>query len=197
MVAKFTNPLEKIKIASPCAANWDEMIGNNRQRFCGECKLTVYNLSGMSRREAENLLVKSEGRLCARFFRRADGTILTADCPVGWQKVKLRMTKIWTALASVIFTALGGIGINSFVNRLAEIDPVTLGATTKTALTEIENQSQTKIVLAPDELGEVVLEPKTERFVMVGRVEYEELSPADAEPAKNDRRISGTFIIDP
>jgi hypothetical protein len=37
-----TNPLDKIKIASPCGANWDEMYGSERKRFCAECKLNVY-----------------------------------------------------------------------------------------------------------------------------------------------------------
>ena len=76
-MAKFTNPLDSIKVASPCSADWDAMIGNNRQRHCGDCKLDVYNLSGMTKRDAENLIMNSEGRLCARFFRRADGTVTT------------------------------------------------------------------------------------------------------------------------
>ena len=67
----FTNPLDNIHIASPCPANWDEMFGDGRKRHCGECKLNVYNLSDMTRREAEDLLINSEGRLCVRFFRRA------------------------------------------------------------------------------------------------------------------------------
>ena len=54
---KFTNPLSNIKIASPCSQDWNEMIGTERKRFCGECKLNVYNLSGMSEQEAENLLM--------------------------------------------------------------------------------------------------------------------------------------------
>jgi len=56
-MSKFTNPLNNIKIASPCSQNWNEMIGTERERYCGECKLNVYNLSGMSRIEAENLLL--------------------------------------------------------------------------------------------------------------------------------------------
>ena len=75
MTAKFTNPLDSIKIASPCSADWGSMVGDNRQRHCGECKLNVYNLSGMSKKDAENLILNSEGRLCARFYRRKDGTI--------------------------------------------------------------------------------------------------------------------------
>ena len=87
-MAKFTNSLNNIKIASPCSQDWNAMIGTERKRYCGDCKLNVYNLSGMSRTEAENLITNSEGRLCVRFFRRADGSVLTQDCPVGWRAVK-------------------------------------------------------------------------------------------------------------
>ena len=106
---KFTNPLDSIHIASPCSANWNEMYGNERKRFCGDCKLNVYNLSDMTRQEAENLLLASEGRLCVRFFRRADGTVLTKNCPVGWQAVKHRTSRIATALFSVITAFISGI----------------------------------------------------------------------------------------
>ncbi len=57
----FTNPLNNIRIASPCSANWNEMYGNDRKRFCGDCKLNVYNLSDMTRQEAENLLMNLRG----------------------------------------------------------------------------------------------------------------------------------------
>ncbi len=113
-MTKFTNPLSNIKIASPCSADWDEMMGNERRRFCGDCKLNVYNLSGMSQREAENLLLNSEGRLCLRFYKRADGTILTKDCPVGWQAIRQRVSKMATAFASLVFAALSGIGLANY-----------------------------------------------------------------------------------
>ena len=110
-MSSFTNPLNSIKIASPCSADWNAMIGNERQRYCGQCKLNVYNLSGMTQKQAEDLIMNSEGRLCARFYRREDGTILTKDCPVGWAAAKKRMSRIWTAVASVLIAALSGIGI--------------------------------------------------------------------------------------
>ncbi len=116
-MSKFTNPLNNIKIASPCSQDWAEMIGTERKRFCGECKLNVYNLSGMSQEEAENLLMNSEGRLCVRFFKRADGTVLTKDCPVGWQAIKRRVSKTTTAFASLFFAALSGIGLANYFTR--------------------------------------------------------------------------------
>ena len=59
------------------------MFGDDRVRFCSSCKLNVYNLSGMTRREAERLVYLTEGSLCVRFYRRKDGTLLTEDCPIG------------------------------------------------------------------------------------------------------------------
>lgn len=104
-----TSPLNNIKIASPCSANWDEMLGDNRKRFCGECKLNVYNLSGMTKEEAENLLIETEGRLCVRFYKRSDGTILTQDCPVGWARIKKNLSRAATAVFSLIVGLFAGI----------------------------------------------------------------------------------------
>jgi hypothetical protein len=89
------------------------MIGTDRKRFCGQCKLNVYNLSGMTMFEAEELLTQSEGRLCVRYYRRSDGTILTKDCPVGWAKVKERVSRIATATFSLLMTLFAGVGIMS------------------------------------------------------------------------------------
>ena len=115
---KFTNPLDKIRIASPCAADWNEMHGDARKRFCGECKRNVYNLSSMTKQEAENLLISSEGRLCVRFYRRTDGTILTRNCPVGWAKVKQRVSRIATATFSLVIGFFGGLWSFNLVGNL-------------------------------------------------------------------------------
>jgi hypothetical protein len=82
--------LDGVRIASPCKANWNDMAGDERVRFCGKCEKNVYNLSAMSRSEAEELLREKEGKLCARIFRRADGTVMTTDCPVGVRAKRVR-----------------------------------------------------------------------------------------------------------
>ncbi|MEQ1922013.1 MAG: hypothetical protein ABL952_05855 [Pyrinomonadaceae bacterium] len=102
---KFDSPLNSIQIASPCSADWNEMYGDDRKRHCGDCKLNVYNLSGMTKDEAEALVMNAEGRLCVRFYRREDGSILTQDCPVGWAKVKQR-TRLYAAAAASLIMAL-------------------------------------------------------------------------------------------
>jgi hypothetical protein len=99
--------LEQIQVASPCQAAWDAMTGDNHARFCGQCQKHVYNLSGMTRADAEALVNRTEGRMCVRFFRRADGTVLTQDCPVGLRAVRKRMLIWGGAAAAILFAFLG------------------------------------------------------------------------------------------
>jgi len=82
--------LDQFKIASPCSADWEQMEGNDRVRFCAECQKNVFNLSAMTRRDAEAQLKQTNGNLCARLYRRADGKVLTEDCPVG---LRLKITR--------------------------------------------------------------------------------------------------------
>jgi hypothetical protein len=106
---KFSNPLDKIKIASPCDASWNEMRGSERQRYCAMCRLNVYNLSGMTREEAESLIINAEGQVCLRIHRRADGTVMTKDCPVGWARIKRKVSRTATAVFSLVAGFFGGI----------------------------------------------------------------------------------------
>ena len=108
-MSKFTNPLANVKIASLCPANWSEIYGDERKRFCSECKLNVYNLSEMTQSEAENFVINAEGRVCVKFYRRADGTILTKDCPLGWQAFKRRVSQTAKAFTSICAGILGGV----------------------------------------------------------------------------------------
>lgn len=111
------SPLNNIKIASPCSADWNAMAGDEKKRFCGDCKLNVYNLSGMSKAEAEKLIIEQEGRLCVRFYRRNDGTVLTQDCPVGWAKVKRNISRAATATISLIIGLFAGLVAFSYSRK--------------------------------------------------------------------------------
>jgi hypothetical protein len=81
--------LESLQIASPCDAAWSDMKGDERVRFCGSCEKNVYDLSKMTRAEAERLLAEKESP-CVRLYRRRDGTVLTSDCPVGRKRKRLK-----------------------------------------------------------------------------------------------------------
>lgn len=166
-MSKFTNPLDNIKIASPCSMDWDAMIGVGRKRYCGECKLNVYNLSGMTRREAESLLMNSEGRLCVRFYRRQDGSILTQDCPVGWQAVKQRLSRVATAFVSLVFAALSGIGLANYFAK-SETENHTVGMIAP----KIENPTTGRI--AVDEDFDTNVEEKP--IVIMGGISKEEFT---------------------
>lgn len=106
---ELKNALDKIKIASPCGASWSEMIGDDRKRHCAECKLNVYNLSAMTKTEAESFLINSEGRVCLRIYRRADGTVITRDCPVGLAKLKKKISRAATAVFTMLATFFAGV----------------------------------------------------------------------------------------
>src|SRR5262245_42990031 len=77
--------LDQITVAAPCPVSWDAMRGDDRVRYCGRCRQDVYNLSEMTAEEAVQLIEATQGRLCVQLFRRRDGTLITADCPVGWR----------------------------------------------------------------------------------------------------------------
>jgi TonB family protein len=119
-------PLDNIDVAAPCTAEWRFMHGNDRVRFCGQCNLNVYNLSAMTREEAEDLIRKTEGRLCVRFYRRIDGTVLTQNCPVGLRAAKERVLRVYTALAAALFAFLFNIGLLSWLGKKRP-EPVRMG----------------------------------------------------------------------
>jgi hypothetical protein len=87
-----------LRVASPCKEDWSKMVGDDRVRFCAGCKLNVYNLSSMTDAEVKELVGKREGRVCARFYQRADGTVLTRDCPTG---VRRKRQVLGVSLATV------------------------------------------------------------------------------------------------
>lgn len=175
---QYTNPLNNIRIASPCSQDWNQMIGTDRQRYCGECKLNVYNLSGMTATEAENLLLNSEGRLCVRFFKRADGTVLTEDCPVGWQAFKRRASRISTAVASLFIGLFGGLGLNGFFSNKNE--PALVGAIASVENIEVQRKD------SPVQMGEPEIEKVAPNYPIAGGISN--LDEVRQEVRKNRRR---------
>ncbi|HLY99496.1 MAG TPA: carboxypeptidase-like regulatory domain-containing protein [Candidatus Angelobacter sp.] len=97
------NP-DDIRIASPCAADWNTMSGNDRVRHCAECNLKVYNFSAMTQPEIQRLIASTQGRLCARFYHRSDGTLLTQDCPRGISAAVRRISRAATAVMAAVMS---------------------------------------------------------------------------------------------
>jgi hypothetical protein len=121
---RFTSPLDHVRVASPCNVDWEQMIGTERSRFCAQCNLNVYNLSSMSRAEAEHLISNTEGRLCVRYYQRADGSILTQDCPVGLRALRRRLSSVSKAVASAVLGFLAGLGLYGITSREHKAQPL-------------------------------------------------------------------------
>ncbi len=99
--------INELAIAAPCPVAWHTMQGDDRVRHCEQCDKNVYDLSEMTAAEIRQLIEEKEGQFCAQLYRRQDGTVITADCPVGlrlrlWRR--LRKSTAWAAsLFAMIF----------------------------------------------------------------------------------------------
>ncbi len=101
--------LDQARIASPCPMRWEAMSGDDRVRHCAQCDLNVYNVESLTRAEAIALVSAAEGgRVCVRLHRRADGTILTRDCPVGVSRARAAWSRTVGIAAALV--ALFGSG---------------------------------------------------------------------------------------
>ena len=111
--------LKNVRVAAPCSESWNDMPGSDSVRSCERCQHKVYNLSEMTAPEAADLLRRAEGRLCVRFYRRADGTVMTKDCPVGAQAAtrarRRRFGMIGLSMASV--AGVAGAGLSAHHNN--------------------------------------------------------------------------------
>jgi hypothetical protein len=102
------NILDDPQIAAPCPASWNAMRGDDRVRFCALCSKNVYNLSGLTTAEAATILAQNGGSACIRLYRRGDGTVLTADCPVGLRRALRRRLRKLVAAGAMAAGALWG-----------------------------------------------------------------------------------------
>lgn len=117
--------LRQVKIAAPCSVKWETMPGGERVRSCAQCSHKVYNLSAMSGDEAAKLIREAEGRVCVRLYRRADGSVMTRDCPTGLRAVRQRMTRAVAVSFASVFSILG---LFSLAERLRAKPAVIMGA---------------------------------------------------------------------
>jgi hypothetical protein len=120
-------PLEQLAIPLPCPVDWNSMTGDERVRFCGQCRQRVYNLSEMTRQEAEAVLQslhsptvsvgsesvgsdKSQARVCVRFYQRPDGTVVTQDCFALRRALRKSVRTMFAMTAGAALVMLGCLG---------------------------------------------------------------------------------------
>ena len=89
------------------------MRGDDVRRFCRLCHQNVFDLSAMAREDAERFVAEAEGRVCVRFYRRADGTVVTKDCAPDRFRAARR-----AARSTLAFVGLGVAGMLGMVGAL-------------------------------------------------------------------------------
>ena len=172
---RFDSPLNNVRVASPCPADWDQMLGNDRSRFCGQCNLNVYNLSAMSRSEAEDFIARSEGRVCIRYYQRKDGTIITENCPVGLRALRKKMSYVARAIASAVIALMTGIGLSNLFEKLSPV----------TVMGDMMVQPAMGKKAVDPVIVDVNLIPPPEFFQLQGRMVLKDVKPIVGRLKKN------------
>lgn len=149
-MARFTSTLENVRVAAPCSADWDNMFGNERVRLCEQCQLNVYNLSEMSKTEAERLIGQAEGRVCVRYYRRRDGSIITQNCPIGLRAIKRRLSRVATAAVSSVLSFMAGVGFYRIADNGFLVRPHVMGEmVTVDVIRPLPPKAQGPLVVSP------------------------------------------------
>lgn len=55
------------------------------------------------------MITSTEGRICGRLYRRADGTLLTRDCPVGLRALRRRVARVAGATLAAVLGLLSPV----------------------------------------------------------------------------------------
>jgi hypothetical protein len=168
--------LDRVEVASPCSERWEDMVGDAVVRHCASCDKNVYNLSGMPREVAEQLLAEHTAgnpELCVRFFRRADGTLLTADCPVGRKKKRRKKAILAIAGGGALAVAALSAMARSRCDVVGEMRPATMN---RTLVNGNGNENENAVAMGtaafPAVMGSVTADPPPpppRRHEIVGR----------------------------
>lgn len=135
MKTKQKSLLDNVYLAAPCSVSWESMVGDNYKRSCGGCSKNVFNISDMTRKEAEAFLLANGTTECMKFYRRKDGTIMTDDCPRALRKLR-DQCKVATRIA---------VGLVAFVVSL----PAALAQSIQNGDTTIIQSNAKKIAAPP------------------------------------------------
>ena len=151
---RHVSVLDNIHVAAPCKADWAKMTGDDRARHCAQCDKNVFDLSSLTRPEAEALILSKEGKLCVRFYQRADGTILTADCPDGLVR-RNRKRRVMAAA----FGAMGAAAALSGLAHRTVMQP-TMGAVAMPVKVAVQGKVEVQVPVVVEEPRLVMGEPR-------------------------------------
>ena len=66
----------------PCPEDWDRLSPEERGHFCATCQTKVWDISSMTKAEADTLVREQAGDLCVSYRERADGSVIYKPEPV-------------------------------------------------------------------------------------------------------------------
>ena len=101
----YRRGLTVLNVETPCPRSFGSLRGDGPVRYCPTCDEHVYDLSAMSAAEAREQIRLHEGELCLRFVRRADGTVVTADCADA--RSAAERARAWNVAGAVAVAVLG------------------------------------------------------------------------------------------
>src|SRR5215471_4735836 len=134
-MASKTDYLDRIYIASACRANWETMSGSDQVRHCAECNRQVYDLSKMTRSQAERLVIVKEGSFCARISRSPDGAVITLEEP-GPQFITRRASPLAAAVVSAAISFASTAPAPAGPARRAQVTSVARGESSQSSKPE-------------------------------------------------------------
>jgi hypothetical protein len=96
-------------IRQQCSANWDQMPGNDKRRFCEHCQKFVHNVSAMSRTERESFASPGNMSECVFYCQRTDGGVANLSLLARFRRwfPFLRLV-CWSALIALLPVTLTG-----------------------------------------------------------------------------------------
>ena len=194
-----TNYLSQVRVAAPCRESWDNMAGGEQVRSCARCQKKVYNLSHMTAADAAALVREAEGKsLCVRFYRRSDGTVMTADCPVGKQAAQKKVAR---GVAAVAGSVLAFAGLHQLRRAAAPSDtPATVEITCPTMSSDDSDRVPPLVepTPAPFTMGEIAA-PRGPQVTMgaINSLPHDDAPPANDKPFLRDLPVDNTPRDDP
>ena len=196
--------LQRIKISSPCSADWSAMRGDDQARHCEECQLKVIHLSAYRREEAEDLLASqpADQRLCVRMKLRSDGSVITAPD----RKATVDASWPWLRRAASWFLlALGASGLSACGLREEENGPRSADRihTDKDPLDQVDvppARLMGEVCVDPDlvEMGLMAIpdDPPPVEDAIIEEMGEACLPPSSDEAAESTRELMGKPSID-
>src|SRR5437763_488881 len=123
------DPIESLRIATPCQASWQRMAGDERVRHCTLCSLNVYNFAEMTRDEVSKREVKAVADancafkfVCLNVSNYRVEVILAGVKPVTMEHLELKASAVThVSVALRLDTAetiiMGGISVDPLMDN--------------------------------------------------------------------------------